>query len=372
MKINKSFCGGSRGVVFSKRTPLAAGGKNRMKQEDGEFNTGNPRGLPLVSILIPVYNAEKWLGEAVHSVLTQTWPHREIIIVDDGSGDRSLEIARSFEPRGVKVFHQGNAGGSSARNKAFRESRGEYIQYLDADDTLAPEKIDVQIKRLAVEPPGTVASGAYGRFTRHIDEADFLPDPGWGDYEVPLDWLLKAGQGQTMFPPAVWLTPRHIIETAGPWNEELTYNDDLEFFTRVLLKSGKIAFCPDAKSFYRTGNILSLGSRKDPAALASALKCWQLFTRRVLEADNSEFTTLSCAEAFQGFIFSIYPAYPELRKIAREELHKLGITRPRYRRYSESGRVSGFFSRILGWKASKWLRYLYYKLKIIPGRNKEE
>lgn len=329
----------------------------------GELNTGNPGGQPLVSILIPVYNAEKWLGEAVHSTLAQTWPHREIIIVDDGSRDRSLEIARSFKPRGVKVFQQENSGASSARNKAFRQSRGEYIQYLDADDILAPGKIEVQVKRLETEPPGTVASGAYGRFTRHIHEADFLPDPGWDDYEVPLDWLLKAAQGQAMFPPMVWLTPRLIIENAGPWNENLTYNDDLEFFTRVLAKSGKIAFCPDAKSFYRTGNTMSLGSRKGPEALASRLRSWQLFTRHVLDLDNSESTRGSCAAVFQKFIFSLYPGYLELRKTAEEEVKKLGIRQDKYKEYSDSGRVFRFFSRILGWKTAKWLRYIYYKLK---------
>ncbi len=94
---------------------------------------------PLVSILIPCYNAEAWLAQTLESALAQTWSPTEIIVVDDGSKDRSLEIAKAFEPRGVKVISQHNQGASAARNRAFQESQGDFIQYLDADDLLAPD-----------------------------------------------------------------------------------------------------------------------------------------------------------------------------------------------------------------------------------------
>ena len=71
---------------------------------------------PLVSILIPAYNAEEYIGETLESAVAQTYPHREIIVVNDGSRDRTLEIARSFEPRGVTVVTQQNQGAAAARN----------------------------------------------------------------------------------------------------------------------------------------------------------------------------------------------------------------------------------------------------------------
>ena len=87
---------------------------------------------PLVSILIPAYNAQKWIADTLRSALDQTWESKEIIVVDDGSTDRTLEVARRFEAQGVRVFAQENQGAAAARNKAFSLSRGEYIQWLDA------------------------------------------------------------------------------------------------------------------------------------------------------------------------------------------------------------------------------------------------
>src|SRR5919198_3579594 len=101
---------------------------------------------PLVSILIPAYNAERWLADTIRSALEQTWPRKEIIIVDDGSRDQTLSIARQFAAKNVSVVTQENQGGSAARNRAFSLCQGEFIQWLDADDLLSPEKIARQIE----------------------------------------------------------------------------------------------------------------------------------------------------------------------------------------------------------------------------------
>ena len=96
----------------------------------------------LVSILIPAYNAERWLGATIESALAQTWPAKEIIVVDDGSTDRTLAVARGFGDRGVQVITQANRGAAAARNTALRAARGAWIQFLDADDLLNPRKIE--------------------------------------------------------------------------------------------------------------------------------------------------------------------------------------------------------------------------------------
>ena len=100
----------------------------------------------LVSILIPAYNAEKWIRDTINSALSQTWPKKEVIIVDDGSTDNTLQIARQFESKSVKVITQENMGACVARNKALSFAQGDYIQWLDADDLLAPDKISQQLK----------------------------------------------------------------------------------------------------------------------------------------------------------------------------------------------------------------------------------
>jgi glycosyltransferase involved in cell wall biosynthesis len=111
----------------------------------------------LVSILIPCYNSREYLAETIESALNQTWPNCEIIIVDDGSNDDSLEIAREYEGDDVHVIAQSNQGAPAARNRAFRASTGDYIQYLDADDLLHPRKIEAQMSALRKYPPKTPA-----------------------------------------------------------------------------------------------------------------------------------------------------------------------------------------------------------------------
>ena len=100
----------------------------------------------LVSILIPAYNAQYWIPDTIRSALAQKWANTEVIIVDDGSRDSTLEIARRFESARVKVVAQENRGAAAARNRALSLAQGDYIQWLDADDLLAPDKISEQLK----------------------------------------------------------------------------------------------------------------------------------------------------------------------------------------------------------------------------------
>src|SRR4051812_27885378 len=99
---------------------------------------------PLVSILIPAYNAERWIADTLRSAIAQTWDAKEIIVIDDGSNDRTLEIAKTFESPSVRVVTQKNQGAAAARNLGFSLCKGDYIQWLDADDLLAPDKIELQ------------------------------------------------------------------------------------------------------------------------------------------------------------------------------------------------------------------------------------
>ena len=107
---------------------------------------------PLVSIIIPVYNSEKYLAETITSAISQTWNNKEIIIIDDGSTDNSLTIAESFANEHIKIFSQPNKGASAARNKGLHEAKGDYIQFLDGDDLLMPNKIEVQLAQIAGKP----------------------------------------------------------------------------------------------------------------------------------------------------------------------------------------------------------------------------
>ena len=103
----------------------------------------------LVSVIIPCYNAERFVGEAIESALDQTYPHKEIIVIDDGSTDRSMEVIRSFASR-IRWESGPSRGGCAARNRGLALARGELIQFLDADDLLYPEKLNKQVKHMEI------------------------------------------------------------------------------------------------------------------------------------------------------------------------------------------------------------------------------
>src|SRR5438309_3225162 len=146
---------------------------------------------PLVSILIPAYNAAERIVETLGSALAQTWVRTEIIVVDDGSTDGTLTVARQFASRDVSVVSQHNQGASAARNKAFSLCQGDYIQWLDADDLLSPDKIERQLSALdRTSGTRTVLSSAWGRFMHSRSRARFLPTALWHDLS-PVEWLLR-------------------------------------------------------------------------------------------------------------------------------------------------------------------------------------
>src|SRR6266480_636347 len=215
---------------------------------------------PLVSILIPAYNAERWIAETMQSALGQTWPTKEIILVDDGSTDQTVRVAQQFASKTVSIVSQKNQGAAAARNKAFELCQGDYVQWLDADDLLSPDKIAYQMRATGEITDGrTLFSSAWAHFIYRSHRAKFIPTPLWCDL-LPVEWLLrKMGQNLHM-PPATWLVPRELTQAAGPWDTRLSLDDDGEYFCRVTLASDAIRFVPDARVFYRVSGFGSLSS----------------------------------------------------------------------------------------------------------------
>src|SRR5215208_7628052 len=114
---------------------------------------------PLVSVVIPCYNQAHFLGEAIESVLAQSYPYFEIIVVDDGSPDDTSEVAARYPE--VRLVRQENQGVSGARNSGFARSEGEYVVFLDADDRLLPEALEAHLEHLEAHPECAFVSGRY-------------------------------------------------------------------------------------------------------------------------------------------------------------------------------------------------------------------
>ena len=306
---------------------------------------------PTVSVLIPCYNAEKFIAETLDSVLRQTWSEIEVVVVDDGSQDMSVAaIERCGDPR-VRLTRQVNAGASAARNRAFEVSRGAFVQFLDADDLIDPDKIEIQMGRME-NLPRCVASSEWGRFRDKSSETQFDLEPVWRDLD-PLEWLtISRAEGFGMLFPALWLVPRAIALAAGPWDESLSLGDDGEYFTRVLLASERVLFCPRARARYRSGLSVSLSGRKSPAAWASQFRVIELCEAHVRAREDTERVRRGFSLSWQHLAHGCHPYDGQLaaRSLARARaLHPVTI-RP------EGGKLFKLVSRLIGWRAARLLQ----------------
>jgi glycosyltransferase involved in cell wall biosynthesis len=280
---------------------------------------------PKVSILIPAYNAEVWITDTLHSALAQTWEPKEIIVVDDGSTDRTLAIARSFESPQLRVIAQENQGASAARNTALAACTGDYIQYLDADDLLAPDKIEKQIEALGPAPSSrTLLSGSWGRFMYRYYRTEFVPSALWCDLS-PVEWLIRKMQMNLYMQTATWLVSRELAEEAGPWDTRLLVDDDGEYFCRVLLACDKVQFVPEAKVYYRTSGPSSLSyighsDRKKVALLCSL----ELHIQYIRGLEDSPRVREACVTYLQNWVYFFYPDRPDLIRQVEKIAENLG------------------------------------------------
>ncbi len=292
----------------------------------------SPGVKPLVSILIPAFNAQEWIADTLRSAIAQTWGRKEIIVVDDGSTDQTPTIARQFESDFLHVVTQKNQGAAAARNLAFSLSRGDYIQWLDADDLLAPNKITHQMDVLAQwRSKRTLLSAAWGHFLYRYYRAELAPTALWCDLS-PVEWLVGK-MGQNLFMPnATWLVSRELTESAGPWDTSLFVDDDGEYFCRVLLLSDGVRFVPEAKVYYRASGSSSLSyiGRSD-RKMEAQWRSMQLQIGYLRSLEDSQRARAACLRYLQNWLLYFYPERLDIVKQAEQMVRNLGghLTVPR-------------------------------------------
>jgi glycosyltransferase involved in cell wall biosynthesis len=278
---------------------------------------------PLVSILISAYNAEEWIGETLESAVAQSWPRKEIIVVDDGSTDSTAEVVRRFVSRGVTIITTENAGLSAGQNCAYRHCQGDYIQFLDADDLLAPEKIERQLAALTTaDNERILLSSPWAPFYYRTRHARFVRNSVWQDL-TPVEWLLRKMSENLHMQNATWLVSRELAEAAGPWDEGLHYDQDGEYFARVLLASERTRFVPETGIFYRvTGSsrISYIGnSDKKKESLLHSMKLHIQYLRSL---EDSPRVRKACVIYLQNWYHHFCAGRPdlvqELQKMAGE------------------------------------------------------
>jgi len=322
---------------------------------------------PLVSILIPAYNAEKWFPETMESALAQTYPHKEIIIVDDGSKDSTLAVARRYESASVKVVSQQNQGAAAARNKAFSLCQGDYIQWFDADDLMSPDKVSSQMEALEQSEGNKrlLFSCGWGSFLFRLSRAQFRPTPLWDNLK-PAEWLVRK-MGQNLFmQTATWLVSREMTEAAGPWDTQLLGDDDGEYFCRVLLQSESVRFVPRGEVYYRAAGSTSLSYiGHSEKKLIAQLRSMRLHVSYLRSLEDSERSHAACAQYLQNWSVFFYPDRMDLfEQIAGMSREVGGTLKPpalswKYR----------WIRSLFGWHAAKRAQVLLPRIRWAAARS---
>lgn len=313
-------------------------------------------GRPLVSVCMPCYNAEKYVGEAIESVLNQTYKHIELIVVNDGSTDQSGKVLGKYKPRGIKVINQKNQGQSAAANRALAEARGKYVKFFDADDLLSSNCIEEQVKRLAGSED-EVALARWGRFyDNDLRTFKINPEAVWQEMKS-IDWLVQGVlKVNAMMQCGLWLIPKAVLKKTGGWLENLSLINDFEFFCRILSNVKKIKFCEGSILYYRSGVLGSLSGQKNRKARESECESVLLGTTHILKKRSDAQAKLACANACQHLIYDLYPEHSDLRALLEERVGECGGARIE----PSGGKYFQFLRPWFGWKLARRLQRIIY------------
>ncbi len=193
---------------------------------------------PFVSVIIPVYNGEKFLAETLDSVFAQTYRPIEVIVVDDGSTDRSAEVIHTYPE--VRYFHQSNQGVGVARNVGIAAAQGEFIAFLDADDYWKPDKLSIQIPYMIEHPD-------FGITTTHL--LNFLePETQTPAWLQPDRDLGETDQG---YIPSTLVVRKIVFEQIGNFSIDYRAGEDTEWLCRAKDGDISIGIIPKTLTFRR-------------------------------------------------------------------------------------------------------------------------
>ncbi|MGC1392841.1 MAG: glycosyltransferase [Coleofasciculaceae cyanobacterium] len=187
--------------------------------------------MPTISVIIPVYNGEKTIKETIMSVLNQTFENFELIIINDGSNDATLEIVQAIKDHKIKVFSYQNSGLSASRNRGLTKAEGEFISFIDADDLWTPNKLELQLKALQDNPQAAVAYS----WTDWIDQSgQFLRAGGHitvngNAYEkLLIRDFIESGSNP--------LIKKQALDEVGDFDQSVTPPEDWDMWLRLAAK----------------------------------------------------------------------------------------------------------------------------------------
>lgn len=212
----------------------------------------------LISVIVPSYNREKFIYRCINSVYKQTYRPIELIVIDDGSTDKSAEIIEKFKKEKscddfiIKFIQQENSGAQVARNKGIKNSTGEYIQFLDSDDELDEKKLEIQIKYFDENPQYDI-NYTNGKL---INENNIITDYNLSKplSNTEMDYVYAPWQCMTA------LYKKEAVIKIGLWNEDLSINQDWEYSLRAIINESKVGYINDKLCYYRKHSGENIGT----------------------------------------------------------------------------------------------------------------
>ncbi|MGQ9898619.1 MAG: glycosyltransferase family 2 protein [Acidobacteriota bacterium] len=261
---------------------------------------------PVISIITPLYNKAAYIGETVRSILAQTYINWEMLVVDNGSTDGGPDVVRAIPDSRLRVITSPRQGPGAARNYGIRLAQGEWIQFLDADDWLAPDQLERQLAVAAQHPEAMIVAG------------------GWQEVrEGALDKLtVQYPAGQDAGPSALWdaafafppwavhaaMVRRVILTEAYLWPEELDRfsNEDAVFWFRLVM-TYPTAFSPATGAFYRMQTPMARNQLSDPARRLQEFDLAAEYNQRWL-AERGKQPTAGQAATLMRAYSSVYKA----------------------------------------------------------------
>jgi glycosyltransferase involved in cell wall biosynthesis len=318
---------------------------------------------PLVSICIPVYNAASYLEDCLRSITEQSYKNIEVIAIDNGSTDESLDIITNYKGQNIITGREPGKGAAKARNKALKLAKGKYIQFLDADDLLSADKITKQVSALEAEPGKLAVCSTIYFFDNNL--ADNIGPTEYDeqflyDTNDPVSFMINLWGGNTfkanMVQPNAWLTPMELIARNGLWNETLTLDDDGEFFARMVLNSAGVVKT-GGFNYYRKHrkSFNNLSSQQSRPALQSAFQAILLKKQALFYHTRSEPAKKAIYKQLKELAIRCYHYYPELYQEIDKELRE-------FDNYEflplMGGRLINLISKNFGWKMARRIQLL--------------
>jgi len=309
---------------------------------------------PLVSIIIPNYNKEKYIKEAIDSALNQTYKNIEVIVVDDGSTDGSKEIIKSYGNR-IRAYFLPHRNANVCRNFGIKNSKGEYIQFLDSDDIISKDKIEKQIEVFKKIDAGIV--GCWWKYLIEREEGIFIESEVQKPFissDVVSCTILDKGWS----PPNAYLFKKELVQSVSGFDENLNCVQDVDFIVNIAMKGIRFEIYPEVLAYYRRTLTLTT-SQKDK-------KEFMLNCKRIADKALNYFIETGWTQERKK---SILKAYNHLlryyfvndKKMFYECLRNLKLVVPRY--IPLEHRWLRILSVIFGYKNAETIAYIYRKLK---------